>query len=189
MDPLERAAALYCEAGRVMQAIHFQEILQPYGTPTFTGSYALNLMAFPDIDVEMPPMTVEQIFQACAAFAACPLVVQVVFERPNEPRLPGGLYFKPRIAFGNWGRPWKIDIWSIDEALIARQSAEMDDLHRRLTPKLREHILRYKVARLNSQNRTPQGSGYWIYRAVLVEGILPFDEIDQYLVEKGITLD
>jgi hypothetical protein len=112
VDPIARAAALYNEASQVMQMIRFDEIMQPYGPITFTGSYALNLMAYPDIDVEVPPMTIDQIFQACAALAACPLVIQVVFERPNEPRLPGGLYFKPRIAYGSWGRPWKIDIWS-----------------------------------------------------------------------------
>jgi hypothetical protein len=134
-------------------------------------------------------MTIDQIFQACAALAACPLVIQVVFERPNEPRLPGGLYFKPRIAYGSWGRPWKIDIWAIERRLIAQQTAELDELRRRITPELRELIVRYKVSRLNSQNRTPMGSGYWIYQAVLVEGRRCEAEIDAYLAEKGIIID
>lgn len=188
MDPLDRAALLHQEADFVMHAIRFHEIMAPYGPLTFTGSYYLDLMAFPDIDVEVPTMTPMQIFTILAQLFASPLVNQVEFEKPNDPRLPDGLYFKPRIDYGNWGRPWKIDIWSLTPAEIAAGAMEMAGLKSLITPETRQVILNYKVARLNAQNRTPKGSGWWIYQAVLVEGIKEAGEIDAYLFSKGITV-
>jgi len=182
MDPLTRAASLHQEAGIILQAIRFQEILRPYGKITFTGSYFLGLMAYPDIDVEMPPLTQVQIFNVLGQFFEHPWVDKVELERPNEPRLPGGIYFMLRIVHGNWGRPWKIDMWSLSPELVEAGAKEMRRLKALITPAKREIILRYKVARLNAQGRTPMGSGWWIYKAVLEEGLSEMGEIDGYLL-------
>jgi hypothetical protein len=66
MDPLARASLLHQEADEILQIIRFHEIMAPFGPLTFTGSYFLDLMAFPDIDVEAPTMTEGQIFDVLA---------------------------------------------------------------------------------------------------------------------------
>ena len=185
MDPITRAALLHQEADLILQAIGFLEILQPYGKITFTGSYFLDLMAYPDIDVEMPPLTQEQIFNVLGQFFEHPWVDKVELEKPNEPRLPGGIYFMLRIDHGDWGRPWKIDMWSLAPELVEAGAREMRRLKELITPAKREIILKYKVARLNAQGRTPMGSGWWIYKAVLEQGLREMGEIDAFLKRNG----
>jgi len=189
MDVLQRAAKLKEEATQVMQIVRLQEILQPYGEFTLTGSYLLDLMVYPDIDLYMPKVSIRQLFEIGIHLADSPVVTRIVFEKGTVPNLPGGLFLQPRINYGDWGRPWKIDIWSIDEAVLKET---MDPIRRfadRLTPPLRERILHYKFSVLNNEHRTPSFSGYFIYKAFLDEGLSDFDQVTQYLIDNGIDIE
>ena len=189
MDVLERAAKLRQEAGRVMQTVQLEAILRPYGEITPTGSYYLDLMVYPDVDLYMPKVSVRQLFEIGARLADSPSVTQVVFEKSDLPSLPGGLYLKPRIDHGDWGRPWKIDIWSLDAAVIAEKMALMRHFASSLTPALREQILRYKVSILDGEHRTPRFSGFFIYKAFIDEGLSDFAQVTQYLIDNGIDIE
>jgi hypothetical protein len=189
MDVLERAARLYQEAGQIMELVRLREILRPAGEITYTGSYFLDTMVFPDIDLYIPPVPIEQIFDFGSQFARSELVSQVVFEKSSDPSLPGGLYLKPRIYYGNWERPWKIDIWSLAETVIAEKMEPMQRFKARITPDLRATIIRYKMSIITSAHRTPVYSGYFIYRAVLDEGLTDPAQITNYLLQNGIDLD
>ncbi len=189
MDILERAAKLRTEADLVMQAVRLVEILQPYGEFVATGSYFMDLMVYPDVDLYMPMASIPQVFEIGARLADCPIVNQVIFEKSDLPSLPGGLYLKPRIAYGGWERPWKIDIWFLDAAVIAEKMIPMRQLAARLTPALREQILRYKTSLLNDEHRTPRFSGYFVYKAFIDEGLSDFAQVDQYLIDNGIDIE
>jgi len=118
----------------------------------------------------------------------CKMVYQVVFEKSRMARLPGGLYLKPRIEYGEWGRPWKIDIWSLEDEVI---DEKMDDILRfkqEMTAEVRERILRYKYSILTESRRTPMYSGYHICRAFIDEGLTDFEEVTEYLVEHGVRM-
>jgi hypothetical protein len=188
MDPLERSAKVQQEADQVMQAVGLYDILQPYGRVVFTGSYLLQVMVYPDIDLYIPKVSIAQLFQIGGQIAACEMVYEVVFQRPRVAELPGGLYLKPRIQYGDWGRPWKIDIWSVDDALIEQNMVVMRHFQERMTPELREQIVRYKASILTERHRTPPFSGYHIYRAFIDEGLSDHDEVTQYLIEHGIQM-
>jgi hypothetical protein len=144
INPLQRSASLRQEADFILQAVNLYEIVQPYGRITPTGSYYLDVMAYPDIDLYLSKVTVEKMFAIGGQLAACDLVYQVVFEKSQTPRLPGGLYLKPRIAYGEWERPWKIDIWSLADELIDEKMAEMHRFKQVMTAEIREQIIRYK---------------------------------------------
>src|SRR5512133_3451028 len=116
MDALERSRVLRGEADEVMRIIHLRSVLARCGKVTFTGSYYLDVMVYPDIDLYIPKVSVAQLFQVAGELAGQDVVFQVVFERSADASLPGGLYLKLRVAYGKWPRPWKIDIWSLDEA-------------------------------------------------------------------------
>jgi hypothetical protein len=189
MDVLERAARLRQEADLVMQAVRLEEILRPYGDMVPTGSYFLDVMVYPDIDLYMPAVSLAQVFEIGARLAEVSIVTQVVFEKSDLPGLPGGLYLKPRIAYGDWGRPWKIDIWFLEAAVIAEKMTPMQGFAARLTPALREQILRYKLSLLNDEQRTPRFSGYFIYKAFIDEGLSDFDQVTQYLIDNGIDIE
>lgn len=190
MNPLARAARLHAEADQVMELIHFPAILAAHGPVTFIGSYFLGVMAYPDIDLLIPPVTVEQLFAMGAAFARSPLVTQVVYEPSQDPvNLPDGLYLKPRVAHGDWGRPWKIDIWSLPVAVIEKRRAEMERIRARLTPALRERIIQYKLSIITPEGRTPMYSGHFMYRAFIDEGLTDFEEVTRYLQHNGVKME
>jgi len=189
MLPLERAGILRQEAEFVMDLIDLHDILRKYANVYPTGSYLLDLMVFPDIDLYITPVSIPQLFEIGAQIARCELVTQVVFERSEDPvLLPGGLYLKPRIRYGDWGRPWKIDIWSLDEDLISTKMAEMEHFRSRLTPELRQKIIEYKISIMTAQLRPPAYSGYYIYKAFIDEGMTDFMDVTSFLVAHGIEM-
>lgn len=189
MNPLDRANLIKLEADLILQKVRLMEILGPYGKITFTGSYFLDVMVYPDIDIYISKLTVAQLFQVGAQLAESELVVQVVFEKSNDPQMPGGLYLKPRIAYGDWGRPWKIDIWSLDEALIEQKMESMRRFKARMTDQVRGQIINYKLSIMSSTRRTPMYSGYFIYKAFIDEGLTDYKEVTNYLIKNGIEIE
>ena len=190
MLPFEQSDKLKLEADFVLGLIRLDDILRPYGKVFPTGSYFLNVMVYPDIDLYIPKVSIDQLFMIGARIASCELVTQVMFERTDDPvNLPGGLYLKSRVRYGEWGRPWKIDLWSLEEKVILNKMADMHNFQVKLTPALREQIVRYKLSVMTSQKRTPMYSGYYIYKAFIDEGLADFESVTQYLVSNGIQME
>ncbi|MBE2201494.1 MAG: hypothetical protein IAE79_22975 [Anaerolinea sp.] len=188
-DSLQRSARLKREADFILQAVSLYEIVRPYGRITPTGSYYLDVMAYPDIDLYLSKVSVAELFAIGGQLAACDMVYQVVFEKSQTTRLPGGLYLKPRIRYGEWERPWKIDIWSLADEVIDRQMAEIHRFKQTMTAEIRERIIRYKHTILTDSRRTPMYSGYHIYKAFIDEGLTDFQAVTAYLVAQGIQVD
>ena len=188
MDILERAGRLKAEADYLMQEIRLYEILLSCASVTPTGSYFLDVMVYPDIDLYISRVSIEQLFHIAGQLAQSELVIAVVFEKSADPRLPGGLYLKPRLAWGEWGRPWKIDIWSLEASLIEQNLQTMRHFKENMTPYLREQILRYKISIMTPSQRPPPYSGYFIYKAFIDEGMVDFQQVTGYLLSQGIQM-
>jgi hypothetical protein len=190
MDPLEHADKLRKEADQVLKLVRLDEILRPYGTVYPTGSYYLDVMAYPDIDLYITKVSLENLFGIRSQIAACDLVSQVVYENSDDPvNMPEGLYLKSRVKYGEWGRPWKIDLWSLAENVIQRKMEDMRHFQQKMTPVLRQQIIRYKLSVLTSQRRTPMYSGYHIYKAFIDEGLTDFESVTRYLISCGIQIE
>jgi len=189
VDPIERSSRLREEADFILAELNLYEILSPYGRIVPTGSYFLDLMMYPDIDLYISKVSISQLFTIGAQLALSEPVFQVVFEKSRDPLLPGGLYLKPRIDYGDWGRFWKVDIWSLEESVIDEKMKELSRFKQMMTRHLREQILIYKYSVLTYRNRTPMYSGYFIYKAFIDEGLSNFAEVTQYLIDNGIQMD
>ncbi len=190
MKHLEIADKLKLEAGIVLELIHLPEILSSYGKVFPTGSYYLDVMAYPDIDLYITTLSIQQLFAIGAQIAASKLVTQVVFEPTDDPVvMPAGLYLKSRVNYGVWGRPWKIDLWSLAEDLILHKMTEMQRFKQNMSPTLREQIVRYKLSLFTTQKRTPMYSGYYIYKAFIDEGLTDFTSVTNYLISNGIHVE
>jgi hypothetical protein len=176
------------EADFLLQKVRLYEILGPYGRIVPTGSYYLDIMIYPDIDLYMSKVSVEDLFAIGGQLATCDMVYEVVFAKSETAELPGGLYLKPRIKFGGWGRPWKIDIWSLEDRVIDEKMADMLRFKQQMTAEVKGRILRYKYSILTESHRTPMYSGYYVCRAFIDEGLTDFEEVTQYLVEHGIRM-
>ena len=189
MEPLERAIKLRQEADCVLQQVKVYDILHPYGKIEPTGSYFLDVMVYPDIDLYISKVSIDQLFEVGGRLAGSDLVFKVEFEKSDDPRLPGGLYLKPRIAYGDWGRPWKVDIWSLDDGVIEQLMEPMRHFRSRMTESLREQIVRYKISVMTKLKRPPMYSGYFIYKAFIDEGMTEFQQVTKYLIENGIRME
>ena len=106
----------------------------------------------------------------------------------NRQELSRGFYMKPLIDYGNWGRQWKIDIWSLPGRMVDKKMAELQDLKACMTREQKKLILDYKYSILTDQGRTPMFSGIFIYRAVINCGMTGFDDITKYLRKHGIKI-
>jgi len=184
-----------------MKTIRLMEALQSSGEVFLTGSYFLDLMVYPDLDLYVSMTSIANIFAAAGQMASSDRVIRVAgqmassdrvirvtFENEEHSILPGGLYLNLRVNIGDWGRPWKVDIWWLDKKLIQEKKEIMQRFKQLLTPDLREQIIRYKASLINSAGRTPQFSGYFVYKAFLDEGLRDPAEITGYLVANGINI-
>ncbi len=189
MQMFEIADKLKREADVVLQLVRMDEILQPYSPIYPTGSYYLDVMAYPDIDLYITNVSLPQLFEIGSQIAACDLVSQIVYEKSDDQvNMPEGLYLKTRVIYGEWGRPWKIDLWSMAENVIQRKMEDMHHFKQKMAPSLRQQIIRYKLSVLTTQRRTPMYSGYYIYKAFIDEGLTDFERVSQYLIACGIKL-
>lgn len=188
MTPEERSQNLLQEADEVLQKVNLRKLCTPIGEITPTGSYFLNLMMYPDIDVYLPHTTLEKFFSLAEKFAECDYVKKINFEKGDSGELAEGLYLKPLIDYGNWGRLWKIDIWSLPVEVIEKKQQELGMIKAKITPSLRKLILDFKFSILTDAGRTPMFSGIHIYRAVINHGIRDFNQITTYLRDNGINI-
>ena len=188
MKPIERAKKLKKEADELLERIELSELCKPIGELIPTGSYFLDLMMYPDIDLYLPPAKPRQLFEVVAKLAENQPVIRVNYLNGGPGELKDALYIKPVIAVGDWERAWKIDIWAANLALIERKNQELEKLDRKMTTEQRHLILNYKFSILNAQGRTPMYSGIYIYRAVVEEGLHDFGKITQYLREHSINV-
>jgi hypothetical protein len=187
LEPLALADTLHRQAEQLLADIRLVESLSQHGAVTPTGSYYLKVMVYPDIDIYLPKLSVEQVFAIGGQMAVNEKVIQVVFEQ-GDATMPGGLYLKLRIANKVWGRPWKLDLWSLDPELLEQKMAPMRRFLACMTPDLRLQIIRYKLSVMTPAGRTPMYSGYFIYKAFIQEGLTDFQDVTGYLVANGIKM-
>lgn len=188
MTPEERSRALREEADEVLDLIHLREHCAPIGDLTPTGSYFMDLMMYPDVDLYLPLTAPENLLGVAVELSKYDCVKRINYIRGGPGDLKEGLYLKPVVERGNWERPWKIDIWSLPEAVVHKKQAELKDLKGRMTSAHRKLILNFKHQLLNAAGRTPMFSGIYIYKAVIDHGVEKLGELTQFLRENNIDV-
>jgi hypothetical protein len=188
MSPTQISIELKQQADYILKELKFCEILSQHGRVIPTGSYFLDLMIYPDIDFYATKVPIEKVFEIAGKLVKSNLVFQVKFEKSDEENMRNGLYLKLFIHYGNWKRHWKIDIWFLEDSHIDEVMKEMNQFKDKLTPELKEKILKYKFSVINEQHRTPMYSGYFIYKAMINEGLTKHDKITEYLRNNNIKM-
>ena len=188
MTPEDRSRALKQEADEVLALIGLNELVASIGPLMSTGSYFMDLMMYPDIDVNLPLTTPDKLLGVGVDLSKLACVKKLRYLRGGEGDLRDSFYLKPEISYGNWGRLWKVDIWSHPAPFLEKSHAEMTDLKSRMTAAHRTLILDTKYRLLTPEGRTPMYSGIFIYRAVINHGMTQQTEIETYLTDNGIIL-
>lgn len=191
-EPVAIANELKHEADYLLNEKGIGKLLKKYGDILYMGSYAFDLMAWPDIDLRLIPHNKEgvenQLLELAKDFLLYDEVISLKMERGLHlinKRFPKGHYLQIKIQFGKWRLPWKFDIWVISNDLD-KDKEYIKTIKSKLNPDLRKFILNIKHRIMTKQGRTPSASGYHLYQAVLFEGIQSEEEIIIYLKNKGI---
>lgn len=168
------------------------DVLSAYAPFEIVGSYATDLMAWRDLDIELYPSSFEP---ATFYHLGCRLGILLRPARMsfrdeflmNTPKNPRGLYWG--IFLGEDRRnSWKLDIWAVDSSQAAARRERDAEFASKLTPALREAILGIKREAFAHPGYTKQFFSTDLYRAVLEEGVRTPDAFWRHLRGRGVAV-
>jgi hypothetical protein len=127
----------------LLSALGLHGILSHYGFPRVTGSYALRLMTWRDLDIPRERSDVGLVVLWLGGrLVECLSPVRMHYRNERLARtqgLPNGLYCGIYLGDERAGA-WKIGIRAVDSRECDRLTAFIDSIAGRLTPKLRHRI-------------------------------------------------
>jgi hypothetical protein len=186
---LQRQRLLQDEAQSVLKELNLVELLSAGGVVRQTGSSALGLMVWRDIDlaVSSPGLSIERAFEIMHPLVTHSRVKQVrYFHQSGHFKLTGldeRYYFMVFYDLHEQAE-WKFDIsfW-LGEGIHPEPVHEA--IEQQLTPETRLTLLRIKDAWYQLPAYRSEVYSTDIYDAVLQHGVHTLTEFDQYLVERG----
>ena len=173
------------EADDILYRQELFSMLSRYGVPYITGSYALSLMTWRDLDIyiQKEDMSEVDFFRLGAEMNKHfhPVKMNYRNERIAQTQeLPTGLYWG--VYFGNERKDaWKIDIWAVDEKECRKLLKYCDDIAVKLTPLSKQTILTIKSHCWQDPEYRRSYTSKDIYAAVLDHGITNLEEFNIYL--------
>jgi hypothetical protein len=192
VDKLDEA--LRAEADRLLLGKGLHSLLEKYGQVHLTGSYALKLMAWRDLDIYLvaEELPVSEFFRLGWQIANLLSPTKMSFRNERVARtegLPQGLYWG--IYLGNErAGAWKIDLWAINREQFIVLDEFCKEIERRLTASSRLKILQIKAQCWMKPGYRRTFSSRDIYDAVLAEEVEDLDAFERYLQRiKGCTLE
>ena len=177
---------LHQEASKLLDKEGLLPILRSFGTTRVIGSYALDMMTWPDIDISMKlpdDQNVDLFFEIATKIATKFQITKMSYSNHFIRNFPGfdhGLYWGIQLRYA--GQEWKIDLWGYSDSDYQTHIAEFDALHRQLQQADRTAILRIKhVICQHSDYRGNVYNSMAIYRAVLEDKVESVDEFKAWL--------
>jgi hypothetical protein len=195
-DVLQLSAQLQKEACSLLKNKALWQAFTKKGKIHSAGSTYLDLLIFPDLDIYFETIETSNILkifaQAVKNLIVMNEVTSIEFEKELHirypKRVPEGLFLQYRINNGN--RLWKVDIWAVkDQNILNEKLKESAGFKARMTPDQRKLILEAKYKLMLPFGRTPMGSSYLVYKAVLEKGLITVDEIIAYVRDQGGNVD
>jgi len=188
----EQADSIHQNAEQVLKCLEVSNTLQKYGTLFFTGSYALDLMTWNDIDMQLVPkdgLDVKQAFsEIFSHFLQHDAFVRskvIHFQRDYQPAMPRGLYLGLEFLLEEFGGRWKLDFWVLQQPDFDKSRTFVKEIEHILDPKIRALILEIKHEMMSGSDRVPKLGSYELYRALL-KGYRTKSAITQYLKKKNL---
>jgi hypothetical protein len=181
---------IHKEADEILYEKGLLSLLKKFGTPHITGSYALNLMTWRDLDIylETENISEENFFKLGAEINSEFNPVKMSYRNElisQTEGLPVGLYWG--IYLGNERKgAWKIDIWAVNAKECRQRLKFCDDIAAKLTPSSREIILAIKSECWQDPEYRRSYSSKDIYEAVLASHVKNINEFKEVLKAKNI---
>jgi hypothetical protein len=180
MHAHDRFAPIRREADEMLYARGLLALAEGLGETFVGGSYFYDLMTWRDLDlyIKAPNVSIDDFF-AFGADVTQRFGASKAFFTDNRTHEPPGLYWGIRLGDLRQGA-WKFDIWAVGGAEFENAVAQAHTFVRRLTPEIREVILRIKEAYWNDPRYRDTITSAGIYEAVLDHGIRSVAEYEEY---------
>lgn len=172
---LEQATALRCEADDLLHQEGLLALLQSYGPAGVIGSYALDLMTWPDLDLNVRlrhELDVPTFFAIGSRIVTTFQVAKMSYSNQSvrtDVPFDRGLFWGIRLL--HRGQIWKLDLWGYGEEDYRASGERFERLRKRLEQADRLAILRIKDVMCREANYRTEVSSIQIYEAVLKEGV------------------
>lgn len=189
---VEYARQLRQEATALLDKEGLLSMLKAVGTTQVIGSYALDTMTWPDIDISMnlpQAQNVELFFELAQRIATKFEITKMSYSNHYIRNFPGfdhGLYWGIQLRYA--GTEWKVDLWGYNDTDYQRHIAEANELFCQLQQADRLAILRIKY--VICQQPEYRGNVYnsmAIYRAVLEDKVESVDGFNAWLKKEIIV--
>ncbi len=184
---------------------HAREVIEDHGIGAairkqgqlyFTGSYALDLMTWNDIDMQLLVkenlLPIEALSTILKALSPKKEFVEgrlINFTGDYKPHMPRGTYLGMIFNFPELGGNWKLDLWSLQMEDFEHNRRLIEKLRGCLDKQTRELILEAKHQLKGSAGRMPKMASHWLYQAVLLEKLTEKRAIYKFLQSKGVNLE
>ncbi len=181
---LQLNEAIKKEADTMLHEKGLLDLLRSFGTPHVSGSYALDLMTWRDLDIylEVEELNENRFFSLGGQLASLLMPVKMSFRNETiakTPGLPEGLYWG--IYLGNERKgAWKIDIWGVHSTECKRLLDYCAAIQGKLDDQKATQILAIKSRCWQDPEYRRSYSSMDIYTAVLEEGIRDYERFERY---------
>jgi hypothetical protein len=170
----EGTERLRVEADAMLDA-GLRAVLVDYGEVHVLGSYALDLMAWRDLDIHIvrPTLDVARHFELGARLATLLGAAKMNFRDHRsgaDSSVPPGLYWGVYLGDERRGA-WKLDVWVVEPRHFEPLRDHASRLLARLSPPAREAILAIKGAVWHHPEYRRSFSSRDVYDAVLEHGV------------------
>lgn len=189
-DCIKKQNTLQQQAKEVLNHLDLIDILSKYGEVKIVGSMALDLMTWPDIDIDLVSKEIndKDYFEMVIYIFSQKSIkhLMLIDNRSSfEKNRPKSMYIG--IVYNFDGVDWKIDIRYLDSS-SASADDDVKQIKSKLTTENIKKILEIKTALHNHPKYRKDFSGYDIYQAVLEKNISTVEEYSALLKDRGIIL-
>lgn len=195
-DVIKLSGQLQKEARSLLKNKALWQAFTGKGKIHVSGSTYLNLLIFPDLDIyfetndkiHVLPIFAEAAKNLFLMNEVTSIEMEKELNKKYPKQVPEGIFLQYRINNGR--HLWKVDIWAVkDPNVLQAKMKESFSFKAKMTPDQRKLILEAKYKLMLPFGRTPVGSSYLVYKAVLEQGLDTVDKIIAYIREQGGNVD
>jgi hypothetical protein len=184
LELIEQDRSLRTEADLLLDRHGVLDILRQYGTPHISGSYAMQLMTWRDLDIylAMPQVTIDRFLELGQRLAVALSPRKASYtDHLNFPPTEGipGLYWGIHTRQLNDGG-WKIDLWGVTAEVAAKRIADCNRMCASMTEEMRRSVLAIKHVVCRNPRYRDTVTSQDVYDAVSVGGATTVDEFWLY---------
>jgi hypothetical protein len=194
-DFQEVAASIRTNATKLLESRKIDSTIREIGELFYTGSYALDLMTWNDIDMQVvvkdgvaPLQALSSIFNSIANEPGFIEAQIIHFHGDYKPKMPRGVYLGIKIDCPDLGGLWKLDIWSLAKPDFESNRTLIETLQSKLDPLNRALILELKHEMMAGSERVPQMGSHFLYQAILLDGIRDKNALYAYFSTQGVSI-